>query len=328
VCPDSLSAGIEIEILTTVDSIAFFGIWNGPSATVFTPGTYGVVVTDSNGCTASDVTVIEVLDTAVASFYPLVTGTTVAFINTSNFGDVFEWDFGDGSTDSSPNPVHLFESVDTFTVQLIVINACGADTTILEVVTSAIAAPVNNTCPGAFDLGVLPVSLLDCQASPEPLHCTTRTNLWADPDSNVLCSGLYGPVVWFQFQTDDMASVLNLHITNSAIESPFVQLYHSVDGTCDNLGQPVPLSKSFLECARGGGGKLSVQGTAVVPSSTYYLVVGSVDTTGGIFELCLGTVEMTSSPCVTDASLEVVSRSAGGTLQGPFLSPPSRSPAP
>jgi hypothetical protein len=82
VCPDSLSAGIEIEILTTVDSIAFFGIWNGPSATVFTPGTYGVVVTDSNGCTASDVTVIEVLDTAVASFYPLVTGTTVAFINT------------------------------------------------------------------------------------------------------------------------------------------------------------------------------------------------------------------------------------------------------
>jgi len=42
------------------------------------------------------------------------------------------WDFGDGATDSVPDPSHVFTTPDTFTVTLIAGNGCGLDTLVVE----------------------------------------------------------------------------------------------------------------------------------------------------------------------------------------------------
>lgn len=56
---------------------------------------------------------------------------TVNFSNTSNNGQTFEWDFGDGNTSSDVNPSHTYTADGTYTVELIADGgACGMDTTL------------------------------------------------------------------------------------------------------------------------------------------------------------------------------------------------------
>jgi len=55
---------------------------------------------------------------------------TVSFTNLSSNGGFFYWDFGDGNTDSTTNPTHVYNTYGTFTVSLIADgNPCGIDST-------------------------------------------------------------------------------------------------------------------------------------------------------------------------------------------------------
>jgi len=51
----------------------------------------------------------------------------VSFTDESNFAESWEWDFGDGNTSTSQNPVHTYTSNGTYTVMLTVTNAYGND---------------------------------------------------------------------------------------------------------------------------------------------------------------------------------------------------------
>ncbi|MFZ4401694.1 MAG: M4 family metallopeptidase [Bacteroidales bacterium] len=51
----------------------------------------------------------------------------VSFNNTSTQGNTYLWNFGDGNTSSQVNPTHNYSNYGTYTVKLIVINACGTD---------------------------------------------------------------------------------------------------------------------------------------------------------------------------------------------------------
>ncbi|HRP88988.1 MAG TPA: GEVED domain-containing protein [Edaphocola sp.] len=113
-------------------------LWNTGATTqtitVSTDGVYSVVVTNNNGCVASDSMEVEV-DSLPTVAGITVTGTSPMFnftANNTNHVDDYSWNFGDGSSISSDsNPSHTYAVVgnDTsYTVTLIVSNDCGSDT--------------------------------------------------------------------------------------------------------------------------------------------------------------------------------------------------------
>ena len=57
------------------------------------------------------------------------TGSAISFVD-SNMAckSSWLWDFGDGNTDTSESPLHVYSDTGKYTVSLIVSNACGADT--------------------------------------------------------------------------------------------------------------------------------------------------------------------------------------------------------
>jgi PKD repeat protein len=114
--------------------------WTGPgmfmsstqNPTVNAAGTYTLLVTGTNFCTAAvDVEVIDNPGSAPvadfdgtsneleATFTDLSTGTPSTWL----------WDFGDGSTSTLQNPVHNYLTPGTYTICLTVTNDCGSDTT-------------------------------------------------------------------------------------------------------------------------------------------------------------------------------------------------------
>lgn len=62
-----------------------------------------------------------------------VSGLTVSFSDSSSYAATYLWDFGDGITSQDPNPTHTYFLYGTYTIQLIVNNNCGADTTTMSI---------------------------------------------------------------------------------------------------------------------------------------------------------------------------------------------------
>jgi len=58
---------------------------------------------------------------------------TVNFLNYSENGSVFYWDFNDGFTDTMTSPVHKYLNAGDYNIKLIVTNACGSDTLIKKI---------------------------------------------------------------------------------------------------------------------------------------------------------------------------------------------------
>ena len=71
---------------------------------------------------------------------------TASFVDQS-FGsgiNAWQWDFGDGNTSTQQNPSHTYGADGTYTVCLIVANACGSDTFCNDVTVWACPVPVAN----------------------------------------------------------------------------------------------------------------------------------------------------------------------------------------
>ncbi|RZK47449.1 MAG: PKD domain-containing protein, partial [Pedobacter sp.] len=89
-------------------------------------GTYNarLVLIDTNYCNAPDslVTELRVSPLVKAQFIvptPACAPYTAVFDNTSLAGETFFWDFGDGTTSTETNPVHLYQNVGSYTIRLI-----------------------------------------------------------------------------------------------------------------------------------------------------------------------------------------------------------------
>lgn len=99
---------------------------------VSTPGDVSVLVTDGNGCTASDTINITTGATPAGSFTFAVTGAglTYDFTDaTTGTPTTWSWDFGDGSgTSTQQNPSYTYAADGNYTVTLTVTNACGTNT--------------------------------------------------------------------------------------------------------------------------------------------------------------------------------------------------------
>lgn len=65
--------------------------------------------------------------------------------------DEFQWFFGDGGSDTTPNPVHTYAAPNTYNVSLRIFNRCGLDVTLVEPITINPSPPAP-TIPGAAAL--------------------------------------------------------------------------------------------------------------------------------------------------------------------------------
>ncbi|GAB4427041.1 MAG: hypothetical protein OHK0039_45220 [Bacteroidia bacterium] len=94
-------------------------------------GVYNVTVTDGEGCTRTDFGTVASVQYVEADFtsspdtnqvLPLGT-STVSFVNRSQGGDSYRWEFGDGATSTEYNPTHIYTDTGTYYVRLIVQDA-------------------------------------------------------------------------------------------------------------------------------------------------------------------------------------------------------------
>ncbi len=167
----------------------------------------------------------------------------------------------------------------------------------------------NDECPQA--------TIINNVQSDQAFVCVPGCNLFADPeDFNNQCEVGNFPAVWFQVNSDNQASLMNIQVTSNTIGAPTISLFQSAGG-CNNL-IPIGLTSSLLNCVVGSNGEAEAFGTAIGASETYYIVVSSLNSVGGNFQICVNTISQASA-CVTSRDITIVSRSNGGPLTGPFI---------
>jgi gliding motility-associated-like protein len=145
---------------------------DGTFSTAFEPthvytqvGSYNVrlIANDSTTCNKSDTSAyftITVYPIPTASFSwspnPPLENTKTAFTNLSVGATRYLWNFGDGTTSTEVNPVHLYNRTDTFRVKLTAFNDadCADDTTLLvrTIIRPLLDVP-NAFTPGRFSGG-------------------------------------------------------------------------------------------------------------------------------------------------------------------------------
>jgi gliding motility-associated-like protein len=118
---------------------------NGSTAQAITVGAGTYVVTASNGlCTATDTVIVTEPYIPTAAFtadVPPCANSIVSFYDASSTpsGNVtgWNWDFGDGSTSTLANPVHLYGADGTYNVTLIIETSLGCFDTLTLPITLA-----------------------------------------------------------------------------------------------------------------------------------------------------------------------------------------------
>jgi gliding motility-associated-like protein len=107
---------------------------NPPSATTYTL----TVTSTQGGCTWTDSVAITPIDVDVIAGFSSLTNygcvsDTVIFTNNSQFANSYFWDFGDGSTDTAANPVHVYSAQGNYVVKLVVTNGICYDSVISSI---------------------------------------------------------------------------------------------------------------------------------------------------------------------------------------------------
>ena len=130
---DSFCVNDGIQQLIAYPNNVGTGLWGGiadsngqfdPSALDAGIHTVWYTYTDGFGCfTYSDTAEIVVANLLSADFDFELMGDTVAFFNLSNT-DSLVWDFGDGNTSTSPNPIHQYSAPGMYEVCLNIFNQC------------------------------------------------------------------------------------------------------------------------------------------------------------------------------------------------------------
>ena len=111
------------------------------------PGTYDVKLTASNATTTMtkvNKNFISIDAMPSPSFSTSITGIQVLFTNTSQYGNTYEWNFGDDSTSTEASPIHQYNKEGEYNVRLKVHNSCGT-VELLETVTVLLIPKVDFT---------------------------------------------------------------------------------------------------------------------------------------------------------------------------------------
>jgi PKD repeat protein len=115
-----------------------------PTHTYNAIGWYNVCLISMNGCAVADTlcdSVFVCVAPTASMSYSQTGRDTLVFADSSMYASSWHWDFGDGTTDSIQNPIHVYTSDGNYTICLVTENACGSDT-VCTTVTICIT-PVN-----------------------------------------------------------------------------------------------------------------------------------------------------------------------------------------
>ena len=97
-------------------------LWNDQTAaqtlTVSSTGTYSLTATDDNGCHNFDQVYVNVSNPPLSSFIYNVNNLEIHFTNNTTNANSFLWDFGDGTTSTEANPMHLYNAIGNYIVTL------------------------------------------------------------------------------------------------------------------------------------------------------------------------------------------------------------------
>ena len=135
-------------------------------ATAF--GSLTVYETTAWGCVDSSTICIEKVDLPVAAFthqLNVCLGSTVTFNNQSTGGVSYQWYFGDGGYSTLFNPTHSYTSGGTYTITLIVTNACHCTDTIRSTINVDSQPGPDISCPStlcAYSSGTYSTSVSGC----------------------------------------------------------------------------------------------------------------------------------------------------------------------
>ncbi len=105
----------------------------------------------------SDTVNVFALASFEASETEIMLGDTIQFTDTSSYSNSFVswlWDFGDGTTDTSQNPLHVYTTKGTYTVSLIVSDGNNVDTLIKTDYIFVDCIPSLTVNPDTLDFGI------------------------------------------------------------------------------------------------------------------------------------------------------------------------------
>ncbi len=163
----------------------------GQTRAVTNPGTYYVYVVGLDGCSGTD-TIDVFLDTTVqASFNYVIdygcSSDSVYFTNTSVGATSYVWFFGDGSTSSDPNPMHVYGAQGSYSVRLVAGSMPCFDTIDMTVM-------INHTVESVIGISLDSICLgdqivVDDFASQPTIAQGVRTSFWDFGDGTTSTSG-------------------------------------------------------------------------------------------------------------------------------------------
>ncbi len=221
------------------------------------PGTYYVFVVGNDGCTGSDTINVFIDTTLTAGFtYTFDYGCssdTVYFTNTSVGAVNYVWFFGDGSTSSVTNPMHIYGAQGAYNVRLVAGNMPCFDTIdipifISHTVDAVISLSQDSLCFGdqiiADDFGSQPA-----------LGQGVRTTLWDFGDGTTSTSSVVahtyaqpGIFTVTLYVTDSIGCIDSAKRQVFVEPTPFASMHLSDDMLC--IGEP-----AFFTDSIGAGAK-------------------------------------------------------------------------
>jgi PKD repeat protein len=180
-----------------------------PVVTYASAGVYSATLTVTNSAgsnTFSQTNLITVTTTPVAGFTFAASNNSVNFTNTSSNASSYSWNFGDGNTSTSENPVHSYAQDGTYPVTLSATNNCG---TVVTTQTVVIVTPPTAGFSASGNTGCAPLTV---QFSNESSENATSFE-WQFPGGSPASSSVENPVVTYE-QPGTYA--VTLTVSNSA----------------------------------------------------------------------------------------------------------------
>ncbi len=128
---DTICAGDSVTIGAANSGDAYLWSTGATTQTITVAASmlYSVTVTDTTlNEVAVDTIFIATSPNPTAMFTVSGSSPTFTFTDNSTNASTWAWTFGDGNTSNIASPTHTYSTSGTYTVTLIVTNACGADT--------------------------------------------------------------------------------------------------------------------------------------------------------------------------------------------------------
>lgn len=145
-------------------------VFSTDSSTLFIPDSIGsykfTMYLYGSNCKDSLLQEISVTNSVLAGFSYSISNLTVSFLDSSNSGGTYFWDFGNGNIDSIQNPTHIYEDTGTYNVCLTLTNSCGAHT-VCEVVAITCKDPIAGF---TYTITGLTASFIDTSSFGESYH--------------------------------------------------------------------------------------------------------------------------------------------------------------